>query len=113
MTKISIYIISVIADLCLDMQCGGKCLYANQYNDFVCTCPENWFLNVDGTSCVTIQNNPQDEVVFGDDLSEPEDTTTFKLIEEIHQNPPSTTIKIVVDTDDNKSFAETFIELLI
>ena len=41
-----------IQDLCSEMPCGGKCLYENQYNRFVCVCPEPFYLDVDGVSCI-------------------------------------------------------------
>ena len=47
-----IYFFSDLDDECRDMMCGGSCQYNYGYNEFACTCPENTYLNDDGSSCV-------------------------------------------------------------
>ena len=37
--------------------CGGSCQYNYGANEFSCTCPENTYLNDDGSSCVLFENN--------------------------------------------------------
>ena len=47
-----IFFFSDLDDECRDMMCGGSCQYNYGYNEFACTCPENTYLNDDGSSCV-------------------------------------------------------------
>lgn len=44
-------------DDCREMMCGGSCRYDYIYNKFSCTCPENTYLNDDGSSCVLFEEN--------------------------------------------------------
>jgi hypothetical protein len=74
--------INFVPDLCREMQCGGKCIYENQYNNFKCTCPKNFYLNVDGISCVMKQNNIDSNKDHGNEILE-------KVIERMKQGQPS------------------------
>ena len=48
----------VLDDECKgEMMCGGSCQYNYGSNDFSCTCPENTYLNDDGSSCVLFPEN--------------------------------------------------------
>ena len=39
------------------MMCGGSCQYNYGDNEFACTCPENTYLNDDGSSCVQFDDS--------------------------------------------------------
>ena len=39
------------------MMCGGSCQYNYGDNEFSCTCPENTYLNDDGSSCVQFDDS--------------------------------------------------------
>ena len=44
--------------------CGGSCQYNYGANEFSCTCPENTYLNDDGSSCVLFENNDSKFTIF-------------------------------------------------
>ena len=45
-----------VDDDCAEMMCGGSCQYNYGSNEFSCTCPENTYLNDDGSSCVLFES---------------------------------------------------------
>ena len=51
------FFFSVLDDECRDMMCGGSCQYNYGNNEFACTCPENTYLNDDGSSCVQFDDS--------------------------------------------------------
>ena len=51
------FLFSVLDDECRDMMCGGSCQYNYGDNEFACTCPENTYLNDDGSSCVQFDDS--------------------------------------------------------
>ena len=68
-----------VQDLCTEMPCGGKCIYQNRYNQFACVCPEPFYLDADGISCILEKEVPeyeQEDVLIGIDRSQTSTTTT-------------------------------------
>ena len=51
----------VVDDACKEMRCGGSCQYNYGSNEFSCTCPENTYLNDDGSSCVQFSEPTHNE----------------------------------------------------
>ena len=51
----------VVDDACKEMRCGGSCQYNYGSNEFSCTCPENTYLNDDGSSCVLFSEPTHNE----------------------------------------------------
>ena len=60
----SFFIILDLNDGCREMMCGGSCQYNYGANEFSCTCPENTYLNDDGSSCVLFENNDSKSTLF-------------------------------------------------
>ena len=59
----------VVDDACKEMRCGGSCQYNYGSNEFSCTCPENTYLNDDGSSCVLFSepthNEGKENIIMG------------------------------------------------
>ena len=80
------------------MPCGGKCMYQNQYNQFVCICPEPFYLDVDGISCILEKDTTKEDLaeILEDFDRSQSSTATIEEIEEAdlhvndHQTPKST-----------------------
>ena len=58
------FIFSVLDDKCRNMMCGGSCQYNYGDNEFACTCPENTYLNDDGSSCVQFDDSDGKYISF-------------------------------------------------
>ena len=72
------------------MPCGGKCMYQNRYNQFACVCPEPFYLDADGISCILEKEVPEyepEDVLMGLDtlLTSTTTTTTTEQAKEIDQ----------------------------